>query len=98
MTIGLISSTPTRSASKTPARELSRLIKQRAVAEGFEKVGIVPAQTLENARDHLIEWLARGYHGAMSWMARRKTSRSKRGIVYSVAPWYNPNPRISTIP
>jgi epoxyqueuosine reductase len=61
---------PTGPTPETNRRELSTLIKQRALAEGFEMVGIVPAETLHEAGRQLEEWLARGYHGAMQWMAR----------------------------
>ncbi len=48
-------------------------IKDRAAALeslGFDKVGIVPAEPLSPERARLEEWLRRGYHGEMSWMAR----------------------------
>jgi epoxyqueuosine reductase len=76
MTTGLRSSAPTRSASKSHARDLSRLIKQRALDEGFEKVGIVRAETLDRESDQLLEWLSRGYHADMSWMARDPEMRA----------------------
>ena len=49
---------------------LAENIKARALFEGFNKVGIVGAQALEDEGRRLSEWLARGYHGEMSWMAR----------------------------
>ena len=49
---------------------LSRDIKARALFEGFNKVGIVGAQSLTDEGRRLKEWLARGYHGEMRWMAR----------------------------
>ncbi len=49
---------------------LSRDIKERALFEGFNKVGIVGAQSLTDEGRRLKEWLARGYHGEMGWMAR----------------------------
>jgi epoxyqueuosine reductase len=49
---------------------LSDHIKARAFFEGFNKVGIVGASALEDEGRRLQEWLARGYHGEMSWMAR----------------------------
>ena len=49
---------------------LSRDIKERALLEGFNKVGIVGAQSLTDEGRRLKEWLARGYHGEMGWMAR----------------------------
>jgi epoxyqueuosine reductase len=48
---------------------LSRDIKERALFEGFNKVGIVGAQSLTDEGRRLKEWLARGYHGEMGWMA-----------------------------
>lgn len=76
MTTGLRSSAPTRPASKSRPRDLSRLIKQRALDEGFEKVGIVRAETLDRESDQLLEWLSRGYHADMSWMARDSEMRA----------------------
>ena len=49
---------------------LARDIKARALFEGFNKVGIVGAESLDNEGRRLKEWLARGHHGEMSWMAR----------------------------
>ena len=45
-------------------------IKERALLEGFNKVGIVGASSLEDEGRRLNEWLARGYHGEMNWMSR----------------------------
>ena len=45
-------------------------IKDRALFEGFNKVGIVGAVSLDDEGRRLKEWLARGHHGEMSWMAR----------------------------
>lgn len=49
---------------------LAENIKQRALFEGFNKVGIVGAESLEDEGRRLREWLARGHHGEMGWMAR----------------------------
>jgi epoxyqueuosine reductase len=49
---------------------LARDIKARALFEGFNKVGIAGAQPLTDEGRRLKEWLARGYHGEMGWMAR----------------------------
>jgi len=45
-------------------------IKERALFEGFNKVGIAGVQSLDDEGRRLKQWLARGYHGEMSWMAR----------------------------
>ena len=49
---------------------LSAKIKERALGEGFCQVGIVPAEALGDERARLEEWLKRGLHGEMAWMAR----------------------------
>jgi epoxyqueuosine reductase len=49
---------------------LAENIKARALFEGFNKVGIVGAESLEDEGRRLKEWLARGHHGEMRWMAR----------------------------
>ena len=67
---------PTRLEDESHARELSRRIKDRALCEGFEKVGIVPAAALDEERNQLNEWLGRGYQGEMRWMARAPEMRT----------------------
>lgn len=49
---------------------LSRLIKERATVEGFDKVGLVRAELLTEEEAQLKEWLDRGYHAEMAWMQR----------------------------
>jgi epoxyqueuosine reductase len=55
---------------------LSQLIKDRALAEGFDKVGIVAAEPLREEGQRLKDWLARGYHGEMKWLERDPEKRS----------------------
>lgn len=79
-------------------RELSQRIKVKANSEGFEKVGIVPAAALDVESDRLREWLARGYHGEMRWMARdpemrsdpRKLFPAARSVVVVTKNYYTP--------
>jgi epoxyqueuosine reductase len=79
-------------------RQLTALIKQRALSEGFEKVGIVPAERLDDAHDRLLAWLGRGYHGEMAWMARdpemrsdpRKLFPAARSVVVVAMNYYTP--------
>ena len=81
------------------SRALSQRIKQRALLEGFDKVGIVPAERLSGEHDRLIEWLGRGYHGNMSWMARdpemradpRKFFPAARSVVVVALNYYTPS-------
>lgn len=80
-------------------RTLSRRIKDRALAEGFEKVGIVPAQALDQERDRLTAWLERGLHSGMAWMARdpetrtdpRKLFPPARSVVVVAKNYYTPS-------
>jgi epoxyqueuosine reductase len=61
------------SLSKT---DLSRAIKQRAYAQGFDKVGLVKAEPLSHESQLLKEWLSRGYQGTMQWMLREPAKRA----------------------
>src|SRR5438046_595504 len=79
-------------------RELSRRIKDQASREGFEMVGIVRATALVDERSRLHEWLQRGYHGDMQWLARdpemrsdpRKLFPEARSVVVVAINYYTP--------
>lgn len=64
----------------TPPQFTARL-KERALELGFDKIGIVPAAPLDTERVRLEEWLARGYHGEMNWMAREPERRTDPRLV-----------------
>ena len=71
---------------KLDTKLLSGRIKERAqTVEGFDKVGIVRATALEAERDHLQEWLARGFHGEMKWMEREPLRRTDPRLVFPQA-------------
>jgi epoxyqueuosine reductase len=55
---------------------LTAEVKRRALELGFEKVGVVRAEPLAEERARLEEWLARGYHAEMEWMARGTRRRT----------------------
>lgn len=78
---------------------LAQLIKERARFEGFSKVGIVgAAASLDEEGRRLKEWLARGYHGEMRWMARDVEKRvdpralfpAARSVVVVALNYYTP--------
>ena len=50
-------------------------IRDEALRLGFDAVGFAPAQLAPGARAHLAEFLARGYHGDMGWLAARAEER-----------------------
>src|SRR5215813_9038156 len=64
---------------------LTQMIKARALDAGFEKIGIVPVVTLVQERTRLEEWLARGYHGEMAWMARNPEKRANPIEIFPAA-------------
>lgn len=51
-------------------------IKEWGRALGFQAVGIGDIQ-LHDAEQHLLEWLAQGFHGEMDYMAKHGTKRSR---------------------
>lgn len=53
----------------TQLDERARRIKRHARELGFDLVGIVPADTLDEERARLEQWLAREFHGEMRWLA-----------------------------
>ncbi len=55
-----------RSRTRNAIREA---IRNRALAEGFDAVGFAAAHLDDEARAGLREFIARGYHGDMGWLA-----------------------------
>jgi epoxyqueuosine reductase len=98
MHAGLTSLPGTEDVKSYPAHLLSRRIKDLALSEGFEQVGIVPATPLTSERDHLLEWLERGYHGKQAWLARdpelrtdpRRFFPAARSVVVVAMNYYTP--------
>ncbi len=60
----------------------SERIKQKAAEIGFQKIGIVAAEPLMNEGAQLKDWLARGFHGEMAWMAREPDKRSDPRLLF----------------
>ena len=53
----------------------SEKIRAKALELGITKVGFAPIESLDEEASHLQEWLNRGYHGTMDWMARNADKR-----------------------
>jgi len=53
----------------------SRIIKQKSRELGFDFCGIAKAEKLEEEAANLENWLAKGYHGKMSYMANHFEKR-----------------------
>lgn len=63
---------------------IGQAIKREARYLGFDAVGItsvVPEPSAQGLLDRLQEWLRRGYHGTMAWMARDPARRAHPQIV-----------------
>jgi epoxyqueuosine reductase len=58
------------------SRTLTEQVKSRAREIGFEKIGIARAEVLADERARVDEWLRRGFHGEMSYMARDPEGRT----------------------
>lgn len=54
---------------------LSKEIKAQARSLGFQAVGLAKPEPIPEAKESLTEWLSRGYHGTMTWMATRQRER-----------------------
>lgn len=54
---------------------VTRRIKEKAIELGFCGVGVAPVDRLELEGVRLKEWLDRGYHGTMGWMAKNIEQR-----------------------
>ena len=62
--------------SSRPPADPKALIRDRALALGFDAVGFCGAELGGEARARLAEFLAAGQHGDMGWLASRSNARS----------------------
>ena len=56
-------------------KELTSLIKQRALELGFTKAGVTTAAPFDEEADRFEAWIAAGSHGLMSWLERNHDKR-----------------------
>jgi epoxyqueuosine reductase len=57
-------------------------IKSKAFEIGFDQVGIVKAESLEEEGGRLEEWLGKNLHGEMKWMEREPEKRADPRILF----------------
>src|SRR5512142_2639550 len=57
------------------AAGIREAIRTHALAMGFDVVGFAEARLAERARTDLAEFLDRGYHGDMGWLAATAARR-----------------------
>jgi epoxyqueuosine reductase len=66
---------------------LAQFVKTAAIEEGFSLAGIAPAAPLAEL-DYFPEWIAAGYHGEMSYLARTNDDgKLRRAALANVAGW-----------
>ena len=63
----------------------SAAIRELARELGFDKVGIVAAESLREEESHLRDWLGRGFHGEMKWMERDPQQRTEPHRIFPQA-------------
>jgi len=68
--------------NSTRKSSLTSEIRSKASELGFDKVGIVRAEPLQEENKNLKEWLGKGYHGEMKWMEREPEKRADPGILF----------------
>ncbi|NQV74216.1 tRNA epoxyqueuosine(34) reductase QueG [bacterium] len=81
-----------------PPKELSDLVKAKALSLGFEACGISTADSLAQEQSRLEEWLARGYQASMSWMNNHREKRvdprelveGAKSVVSVIQSYYHP--------
>jgi len=70
----------TEATAHTDLAPLAAAIKSWSAELGFQAVGIADAD-LGEAEARLAEWLARGFHGEMDYMARHGAKRARPGAL-----------------
>jgi len=61
------------------------LIRERALALGFDAIGFCEAKLAPEARARLAAFIAAGHHGEMGWMAERAEQRSQPRALWGEA-------------
>jgi epoxyqueuosine reductase len=67
------------------SRNPAELIRDRALALGFDAVGFCRAELGPEARERLAAFLAAGQHGDMGWLAQRTEQRSHPQALWPAA-------------
>ena len=65
--------------------DISFKIKQKALAIGFHKIGVVRAEPLYEESEHLKEWLEKDYQGEMAWLEREPEKRANPNLIFPEA-------------
>lgn len=79
--------------------ELRLRLAEKAAELGFGGFGITSAVSTPDDRDRLFQWLTRGYHASMAWMARtaerradlRRVLPGARSVISVAMNYYHPH-------
>ena len=66
-------------------QQIREAIRGEALALGFDAVGFARAHLAEEARANLTEYLGRGYHGDMGWLAEKADRRGDPQVLWPEA-------------
>jgi epoxyqueuosine reductase len=72
-------------AAQNSSAEIRDRIREQALAIGFDAVGFAEARLSAEARDNLGEFVARGYHGDMGWLADTAARRGDPQVLWPEA-------------
>ncbi|MGQ0760575.1 MAG: tRNA epoxyqueuosine(34) reductase QueG [Acidobacteriota bacterium] len=83
-------------------KQRTNAVKAKALELGFQAVGIARADALIEERQRLEEWLRRGFHGEMPYMARDPEQRTNlqklfpeaRSVVVVAMNYYTPHQHV----
>ena len=83
-------------------KQRTNAVKTKALELGFQAVGIARAEVLIDERQRLEEWLRRGFHGEMPYMARDPEQRTNlhkifpeaRSVVVVAMNYYTPHQHV----
>ncbi|MFY9621026.1 MAG: tRNA epoxyqueuosine(34) reductase QueG [Pyrinomonadaceae bacterium] len=83
-------------------KQRTNAVKAKALELGFHAVGIARAEALIDERQRLEEWLRRGFHGEMPYMARDPEQRTNlqkifpeaRSVVVVAMNYYTPHQHV----
>jgi epoxyqueuosine reductase len=64
---------------------LTRKIKEKAKEIGFDKIGVVSAQSLVEEGVKFRAWLEKGFQGEMKWLEREPEKRSDPSLIFPEA-------------
>ena len=60
-------------------------IREKAAELGIHKIGFAPAAALVDEGQRFFEWLDRGHHGEMAWLAREPEKRTDPRLIFPEA-------------